>query len=104
MRLKPTSFLAIYKDGLVQLDGHEFDVGDRKLVVHHARPKLFVIDKDYKISERALGFSIPINPTRSRLTAAAFADDVVSKIGADEWESRCKQAAQARKSLSIVKG
>ena len=103
MRLKPTSFYAIYRDGLVLIEGHAFEVDGRWLVVHKERPQLLVIDKNYKISAE-VGFGIPIAPTANRLRAVAFAVDEVSKISAAEWFERCRLVEEARKTLRIVEG
>lgn len=103
MRLKPTSFSAIFADGPVRLDGHAFKVNGRELVVHKARPQILVIDKTYKISA-AVGFAIPINPTEDRRAAVAFAYDEVPKISDEEWRLRSQLAERAQKNLKIVEG
>jgi hypothetical protein len=103
MRLKPITFQAIYADGLVQLEGHSFEVDGRELVVHKERPQLLVIDPNYKVSS-IIGFGIPIDPTKSRFNAAISAENEVSKIGAEEWAARCKLASDARKTLTVVEG
>lgn len=103
MRLKPTSFYAIYRDGLVLIEGHAFEVDGRWLVVHKERPQLLVIDKNYKISAE-VGFGIPISPTTNRKNAVAYACTAVAEISAAEWFERCRLAEEARKTLRIVEG
>lgn len=103
MRLKQTSFIAIYKDGLVRLPGRAFNVNGRELVVHKERPQLLVIDKNYKVSA-AIGFCIPINPTQDPRAAVAFAYDEVPKISDEEWTVRSAFAESAQKTLKIVEG
>lgn len=104
MKLKPTTFLAIHKDGLVELPGHEFEVNGRKLVVHKARPQLQAIDKNYKVSEATVGFAVPIKDTARRDEAVQFGTEEASKIDEESWQRVIKQYAEFRKSLSIVRG
>jgi hypothetical protein len=102
MKLKPTSFYAIYPDGLVQLDGHGFNVDGRALVVHKPRVENRTWDNHYKISEASLGFGIEIPTTRSRTAAVSSAVIVVSAISQTEWDRRMAAAQAHRKSLNII--
>jgi hypothetical protein len=102
MKLKSTSFYAIYPDGLVQLDGHGFSVNGRSLVVHKPRAENLAWDRDYKISEESLGFGIDIPSTRSRTAAVSSAVIVVSAISQTEWDRRMAAAQAHRKSLNII--
>jgi hypothetical protein len=102
MKLKPTTFYATFKDGLVLLAGHEFEVHGRKLVVHKTRPILLPIDKDYKVSELVAGFAIEIEPTRNRMIACRRAADVVIAIPQGPWEATIKSALMRRRSLPVL--
>jgi hypothetical protein len=106
MRLKPISFLSIYPDGLVKLEGHAFKVGERQLVVHKERPQLYEIGPHYRnyLVSSVLGFGIDISPTKDRREAVAFAYNEVPKISQDEWAERCKLAEQIRRNLQVVEG
>lgn len=103
-KLKPTTFLATYHDGLVETTGHEFEVNGRKLVVHKTRPQLHVIDKNYKVSEATVGFGVPIQDTTKRDEAAQFGAAEVFKIDEESWQRLIKHFEELRKSLRIVKG
>lgn len=103
-KLKPITFLAAYKDGLVETSGHEFEVNGRKLVVHKTRPALLPVDKFYKVSEATVGFSVPIPNTTKRAEAVQFGAEEASKIDEESWQRVIKQYAEFRKSLNIVQG
>lgn len=104
MKLKPTTFLAIYKDGLVETAGHEFEINGRKLVVHKTRPALLPVDKFYKVSEATVGFSVPIQNTTKRHEAVQFGAEEATKIDEESWLRAIKQFDEFRKSLNIVQG
>lgn len=103
-KLTPITFLAIYKDGLVETPGHEFEANGRKLVVHKTRPALLPIDKFYKVSEATVGFAVPIQNTTRRDEAVQFGADEVSKIDEESWRQAIKQFDEIRKTLKIVRG
>lgn len=102
MKLKPTSFYAMFPDGLVQLNGHAFDVVGRALVVHKTRPGNLDWDKAYKVSEATLGFGIPIPSTQNRAIAVSSAETVVSAISQQEWNRRMAAAAAHRTTLKVI--
>lgn len=104
MKLKPTTFLAIHKDGLVELPGHEFEVNGRKLVVHKVRPALQPIDKNYKVSEATVGFSVPIKDTTRRDEAVQFGTEEVLSIDEESWLRAIKHFDEFRKTLRVVAG
>lgn len=86
MRFTPTKFHAAFADGVHEMDGYAFDVGDRHLVAHLARPELRPVDKGYRVSERTSGF--PINNTNAptRAASAVLACDAMPQIGDDAWQ------------------
>lgn len=104
MKLKPTSFYAIYQDGLVQLDGHGFSVNGRQLVVHKTRPALLPIDKFYKISEATAGFAVPIESTTVRAVAVQFAVDAMKGVSDESWKREIVRHLALAKSMKVVKG
>lgn len=104
MKLKPTSFRAIYQDGLVQLDGHGFSVNGRQLVVHKTRPALLPIDKFYKVSELTAGFSVPIASTTVRATAVRRAADAMKGITDESWKREIARHLAIGKKLKVVEG
>jgi len=104
MKLKRISFYAIFHDGLVQLSGHEFTTGGRRLVVHKTRPILLPVDKFYKISEASAGFAVPIKNTKVRAEAVLFAADAMGAISDEEWSRYVANALALRRSLKIVQG
>jgi hypothetical protein len=102
MKLDPITFHAIYADGLVELQGHAFEVNGRKMVVHKVRPLLAAIDKAYKISEANVGFAVRISPTNNRAEAVRLGSTEVQGISEESWQAFIKSAEKFRVSLSIL--
>jgi hypothetical protein len=104
MKLKPTSFYAIYKDGLVLTVGHSFSVKGRNLVVHKTRPALLPADKFYKVSELTAGFAVPIEQTLIRAQAVRFATSAMAGITDEAWANEIRRHLKIGKSLQVVEG
>jgi len=104
MKLKPISFYAIYKDGLVLLNGHEFHAKDRQLVVHKTRPALLPADKFYKISELTAGFAVPIEHTTIRSQAVRLAISAMGDITDEAWRREISRHLAIAKTMTVVEG
>lgn len=104
MKLKPTTFYAMHQDGLVETHGHEFEVNGRTLVVHKARKELQPIDKNYKVSEKTIGFAVKIKDTTRRNEAVRFGMDAVANIDDETWRESINYYAEFRAALKIVGG
>jgi hypothetical protein len=95
MRFTRAKFTALFADGVQELDGFAFDVADRKLIAHLARPELRPVDKGYRVSERTSGF--PINNTNAptRAASATLACNAMPQIGDDAWQRSIAMAVRA---------
>lgn len=96
MKFSPVKFFGLYVDGLVPLDGYAFDVAGRHLVAHKERPELRPVNPGYLISERTSGFSVPIQPAKTRALAAHYAVEQMHRVDDHQWASAIAYAMKQR--------
>lgn len=107
MKLTPTKFYAAFPDGLLLMDGHEFEAAGRTWVVHRKREPYCEYDKSYSVSDKETGFGLTrvmdgLDIT-NRQHAARYAHDKLESLGPELIEKATKKATETRKTLKKLK-
>jgi 2-keto-4-pentenoate hydratase/2-oxohepta-3-ene-1,7-dioic acid hydratase in catechol pathway len=92
-------FFVAYEDGLVETEGHEIQIGNRKYVVHKGRVPF---DREYRVSDLETGFAVVIGKTRSKQIAIAKARAKLAGLTQVEIESAAAQHLALRAGLKVV--
>jgi hypothetical protein len=105
MKLKPTTFYAAFPDGLLLMNGHEFEACGRTWVVHKRRDPYQEWNRGYTISDKETGFGITetgMPEILNRERAAEWAVERLEKFSAREIARVIKVATKRRETLKVI--
>lgn len=106
MKLEATTFYAAFHDGLLEMQGHEFDARGRVWVVHKRRPPYDEFKPGYVVSDKETGFGFfveSIPDIRNRQEAVQWAINELENYTEQKLDSCIRHAKAIRNELEVIR-